>query len=123
MSRASGAHDGTELADLARDAPPPQNIGPFKPRQSPDDADSTSNWIKGALETFDVFALIVNKMIGTGIYSAPATVFLLTGNKNLTLGLFSIGFVYTLARSVRAPISDSVLLGCSVLVQGLTSLE
>ncbi|KAH7143767.1 amino acid permease-domain-containing protein [Dactylonectria macrodidyma] len=39
-------------------------------------------------------------MIGTGIYSAPATVFLLTGNKSLTLGLFSIGFMYTLISMV-----------------------
>lgn len=100
MSRPSDAQDGTELADLPQDAPPPQNIGPFKPRPSPDDADPRSSWIKGALATFDVFALIVNKMIGTGVYSAPATVFLLTGSKDLTLGLFGIGFVYTLASTV-----------------------
>ncbi|KAH7159768.1 hypothetical protein B0J13DRAFT_580965 [Dactylonectria estremocensis] len=112
MSRPSSAQGGTELADLPREGylPPqqqqfapqlqPLNVGPFKPRPSPEDADPTNNWIRGALETFDVFALIVNKMIGTGIYSAPATVFLLTGNKSLTLGLFSIGFIYTLISMV-----------------------
>ncbi|KAF7556406.1 hypothetical protein G7Z17_g1479 [Cylindrodendrum hubeiense] len=103
MNRPRGARDSTELANLNREAPPqlpPQNISPFKPRPSPDDADPASNWAKGPLATFDVFALIVNKMIGTGIYSAPATVYVLTGNKSLTLGLFSIGFIYTLISMV-----------------------
>lgn len=54
----------------------------------------------GPLRTFDVFALIVNKMVGTGIYTAPASVFLITGNKSLTLGLFGIGFLYSLVRYV-----------------------
>lgn len=56
---------------------------------------------RGALGSFDVFALIVNKMVGTGIYTAPATVFLMTGNKNLTLVLFILGFAYSLMRSVH----------------------
>ncbi|RSM08719.1 hypothetical protein CEP52_004447 [Fusarium oligoseptatum] len=51
---------------------------------------------RGALNTFDVFGLIVNKMIGTGIYFSPASVLHTTGNKKLTLGLFALGFVYTL---------------------------
>lgn len=56
---------------------------------------------KGPLRTFDVFSLIVNKMVGTGIYSAPSVVFLQTGNKSLTLGLYGVGFLYSLFRSVR----------------------
>lgn len=56
----------------------------------------------GALRTFDVFSLIVNKMIGTGIYSAPASVLLLTGNKSLTLGLFAVGFLYSIVRLVKS---------------------
>ena len=51
------------------------------------------------LGSFDVFALIVNKMIGTGIYTAPTTVFILTENKQLSLGLWAVGFVYTIMRS------------------------
>ncbi|KAM6530406.1 hypothetical protein FALCPG4_008533 [Fusarium falciforme] len=54
----------------------------------------------GPLRTFDVFALIVNKMVGTGIYTAPASVFLMTGNKSLTLGLFGIGFLYSLVSMI-----------------------
>ncbi|RMJ13029.1 hypothetical protein BHE90_001578 [Fusarium euwallaceae] len=34
-------------------------------------------------------------MIGTGIYTTPATVFLMTGQKALTLGLFAVGFMYS----------------------------
>ncbi|KAL2679321.1 hypothetical protein Neosp_010093 [[Neocosmospora] mangrovei] len=56
---------------------------------------------RGPLRTFDVFALIVNKMVGTGIYTAPASVFLITGNKSLTLGLFGIGFLYSLVRLTK----------------------
>ncbi|KAM0441281.1 hypothetical protein ACHAPT_000590 [Fusarium lateritium] len=39
-------------------------------------------------------------MVGTGIYTAPASVFLMTGNKSLTLGLFVIGFLYSLVSMV-----------------------
>jgi hypothetical protein len=72
---------------------------PFKPPPKPADVDpDQSGWEKGALRTFDIYSLIVNKMIGTGVYSSPATVFLLTGNKALTLGLFFVGFLYSLIR-------------------------
>ncbi|KAI8716964.1 hypothetical protein NCS52_00991200 [Fusarium sp. LHS14.1] len=39
-------------------------------------------------------------MVGTGIYTAPASVFLITGNKSLTLGLFGIGFLYSLVSMI-----------------------
>ncbi len=82
--------------------PPADNEGPqslFKP--CPANLDPQQDgWATAALETFDVFALIVNKIIGTGVYSSPATVFLLTGNKALTLGLFFVGFGYSLVRLV-----------------------
>jgi hypothetical protein len=50
------------------------------------------------LSSFDVFALVVNKMVGTGIYTSPAIVLLLTGNKGLTMGLWAIGFIYSIIR-------------------------
>jgi hypothetical protein len=50
------------------------------------------------LGSYDVFALIVNKMIGTGIYTAPSTVLLYTGSKRLSLGLWGVGFFYTIMR-------------------------
>ncbi|KAK4221863.1 high-affinity methionine permease [Podospora fimiseda] len=87
------------LSDFGAPAPAP--LGPFKPRPTPAEVDPEQTpWRRGALETFDVFSLIANKMIGTGIYSAPATVFLLTGNKSLTLGLFGVGFFYSLISMV-----------------------
>jgi heme/copper-type cytochrome/quinol oxidase subunit 1 len=59
------------------------------------------------LGSFDVFSLIVNKMIGTGIYTAPTTVLLLTGDKQLSLGLWAVGFVFTIMRC-----STTGLTGC-----------
>jgi hypothetical protein len=53
------------------------------------------------LGSFDVFSLIVNKMIGTGIYTAPTTVLLLTGSAPLSLGLWAVGFIYTIMRWVN----------------------
>jgi hypothetical protein len=48
----------------------------------------------------DVAALIMNKMIGTGIYTNPPMVLLLTRSKGEALGLWFAGFVYTLIRYV-----------------------
>ncbi|PNP84161.1 hypothetical protein FNYG_02849 [Fusarium nygamai] len=73
---------------------PPYDAGPFVARE-PRDEEPFDAWEEG-LGFFDVFSLIVNKMIGTGIYTSPTAVFLLTGNKSLTLGLFAVGFLYCL---------------------------
>jgi amino acid transporter len=43
----------------------------------------------------DVFSLIVNKMVGTGIYNNPSAVLVLTGNKGLAMSLWVLGFLYT----------------------------
>jgi hypothetical protein len=53
---------------------------------------------QGSLNVLDVFSLIVNKMVGTGIFTAPASVFLMTGNRITTLCLFFAGFLYTIVR-------------------------
>lgn len=55
-------------------------------------------WEVPGLTWFDVFSLIVNKMIGTGIFTTPASIFLLTGQKSLTLGLWGIGLFYSMVR-------------------------
>ncbi|KAF5963889.1 alcohol oxidase [Fusarium bulbicola] len=73
---------------------PPFDAGPFTAR-APRDEEPFEAWEQG-LGFFDIFSLIVNKMIGTGIYTSPTAVFLLTGNKSLTLGLFAVGFFYCL---------------------------
>jgi hypothetical protein len=47
------------------------------------------------LSTWDVASLIINKMIGTGIFTAPWTVLSMTKSPGLALGLWIIGFIYT----------------------------
>jgi hypothetical protein len=53
------------------------------------------------LNSRDVCAFIVNKMIGTGIFTTPPTVLLLTRSKGEAIGLWILGFIYTLTRFVR----------------------
>ncbi|RKL10713.1 hypothetical protein BFJ68_g8691 [Fusarium oxysporum] len=77
-----------------QDSIQPYDAGPFVPRAPRDD--ETFDASEQGLGFFDVFSLIVNKMIGTGICTSPTAVFLLTGNKSLTLGLFAVGFLYCL---------------------------
>jgi len=50
------------------------------------------------LGALDIFSLIVNKMIGTGVFTAPAQVFLLTGWKTISILMWVIGFVYSILR-------------------------
>ena len=78
--------------DLPEDpaAPRHSDDGPQPQRSAPREATY--------LGPFDVFSLIVNKMIGTGIYTAPTTVLLLTNSKQISLGLWAVGFVYTVMR-------------------------
>lgn len=58
----------------------------------------SQGWAVPELTWFDVFSLIVNNLIGTGIFTAPASVYLLTGQKSLALGLWGIGFFYSVVR-------------------------
>lgn len=55
-------------------------------------------WAVPELTWFDVFSLIVNNLIGTGIFTTPASIYLLTGRKSLALGLWGIGFFYSVVR-------------------------
>ena len=58
------------------------------------------------LNKWDVAALILNKMVGAGIYTAPPTVLLLTGSKAEALVLWILGFLYTMIRYGHAAIFD-----------------
>lgn len=81
----------------------PGGIRPTAP-DYPDNANEPQveeNDTHGELDTFDIFSLIVNKMIGTGVYTAPASVYLMTEHKSLSLGLWVIGFGYTILRCVN----------------------
>lgn len=50
------------------------------------------------LSPFDVAALIINKMIGTGIFTAPFTVLINSKSKSIAIGLWICGFLYTVLR-------------------------
>jgi hypothetical protein len=50
------------------------------------------------LSQWDVASLIINKMIGTGIFTAPPTVLLMAGSPGLAFGLWILGFAYTIVR-------------------------
>jgi hypothetical protein len=52
------------------------------------------------LTRWDVFSLIVNKMIGTGIFSTPPIVYSLVGHKVTALTVWIVGFAYTCIRFV-----------------------
>jgi hypothetical protein len=54
------------------------------------------------LNSRDVCSFIVNKMVGTGIYTTPPVVLLLTKSKGEALSLWFVGFVYTLIRYALA---------------------
>ncbi|KAI6763249.1 hypothetical protein HG531_013146 [Fusarium graminearum] len=88
------AHEAGNLPSSGAPALDKLNNSPFKPR-SPDAEAKATHWKEG-LRSFDVFSLIVNKMIGTGIYTSPAVVYRMTGSKSITLALFGVGFLYCL---------------------------
>lgn len=46
------------------------------------------------LGVLKVTSLMINQMVGTGIFTTPAYVLLMTKSKPLTLGLFILGGVY-----------------------------
>lgn len=48
------------------------------------------------LNSVDVACLIINKMIGTGIFTAPVSTLLATNSKGLVLLFWILGFIYTL---------------------------
>lgn len=50
------------------------------------------------LSMVDVAALIINKMIGTGIFTTPGLVLNLTGNKNVSIALWLVGGVWSFLR-------------------------
>lgn len=73
------------------DAQNPEVPSPRHPAATVDEPPRPLRW-------WDVSSLIINKMIGTGIYTSPPAVLILTGNKREALGLWITGFVYTVVR-------------------------
>lgn len=91
--------DGTGIAE--RDAPP-NNLPSQSDAQDPEAPSRIATAIVDEppcpLRWWDVSSLIINKMIGTGIFIAPPIAVFLTGNKKEALSLWIAGFVYDLVR-------------------------
>ncbi|KAF2993477.1 hypothetical protein E8E14_000895 [Neopestalotiopsis sp. 37M] len=68
---------------------------PFDPADDPHDADPRVDAPR-TLTQRDVAALIINKMIGTGIFTGPYTVLVSTQSKSIAMGLWAVGFGYTI---------------------------
>ena len=65
----------------------------------------------GPLTTFDVFSFIVNKMVGTGIFTAPPVVLALTADRRIAVSLWAIAFLYTIIRCAQ-PFYLRKICGC-----------
>ena len=76
--------------------PTPEHVAPSAivspPSPHPDEFEPPEVGNLGAL---DVFALTVNKMIGTGIFIYPTTVLILTGSREMAMSFWVIGVIYT----------------------------
>lgn len=71
-----------------------QHLGiPVAPREVVDRVPTSRK-----LHWWDVAALVINKMVGTGIFTGPAVVVQATRNKSVAITLWALGFTYTLAR-------------------------
>ncbi|CRG91397.1 Low-affinity methionine permease [Talaromyces islandicus] len=60
------------------------------------DSGSQETVVLRSLRTWDVAALIINKMVGTGIFTTPGVVLSLTGSKTISIILWLVGGVHTL---------------------------
>ena len=74
-------------------------------KESEDDTGSiNTNWTESTdvprreMKFLQVFSMMVNQMIGSGIFNTPAYILLLTKSKQLSLVLWFLGGVYTFLR-------------------------
>lgn len=78
----------------------PSNNAQQLPFDAVDDSHDTDPRVDAprTLTQRDVAALIINKMIGTGIFTGPYTVLVSTQSKSIAMGLWTVGFGYTILR-------------------------
>ena len=107
MSRPSSPAGSIELLPSREPSPPPSDSAEGQEQTPLDAVRAVKIEYHRKLTWWDVAALIINKMIGTGIFSGPPTVLLYTGKKSTALWLWAAGFVYTLIRYAR--VSDCLL--------------
>lgn len=61
----------------------------------PSEWSETSNAPRRHLGFWQIFSLIINSIVGTGIFTQPGYVLFLTKSKSIALSLWAIGGVYT----------------------------
>jgi hypothetical protein len=85
---------------LVNDSPANRQVAERGEEARNDNVELQANPSEGSrpLDEWDVGALILNKMVGTGIFTAPPSVLILTGSAKAALGLWIGGFFYTLLR-------------------------
>jgi len=59
------------------------------------DPDDNDQDIQPTLDRWDVAALIINKIVGTGIFTGPPLVLIYTQSKAEAMSLWILGLVYT----------------------------
>ncbi|OCK94885.1 uncharacterized protein K441DRAFT_90733 [Cenococcum geophilum 1.58] len=85
------------ILTLRSDRPPPSGDGDDDAPPSPITATRLVKIeVHRKLTWWDVSALIINKMIGTGIFTGPPVILSYTGKKSNALWLWAAGLVYTL---------------------------
>jgi Amino acid permease len=107
MSRPPPSTGSIELLPSREPSPPPSDSTEGQEQTPLDAVRAVKIEYHRKLTWWDVAALIINKMIGIGIFSGPPTVLLYTGKKSTALWLWAAGFVYTLIR--YAIVSDYLL--------------
>jgi hypothetical protein len=86
-----------EFANRDTESPPKGSISSRPMHQGSNDWDENMLAVpRTNLSILDVAALILNKQIGTGIFTTPGAVLLETKSKGLSIGLWTIGGFWTL---------------------------
>lgn len=62
------------------------------------DFTESTNVPKRRIGLMQVTSLMINQMVGTGIFQTPGIVLFLTGSKPISLALWGIGGIYSLMR-------------------------
>jgi hypothetical protein len=78
-----------------------------------DEASFDSNWTESTtvprrnLGFVQCSALMINQMIGTGIFTLPGVVLVLTKSKPIAIVLWAVGGIYSMLRFVHVFVADA----------------
>lgn len=106
---ASSIHEKSPTAeqDITKFDPSKSDALSHSERDEPGDSDNASTdsaWTEATnvprrrMGLIQVVSLMINQMIGSGVFTTPGIVLLLTGSKYTSLVLWALGGVYTFLR-------------------------